>query len=273
MLVAGLVAGVLGLVLLMAGLQACRLPGQGGGDQLAQVKARGYLRVGTLYTIKPFGYLDDTGRPVGFDIDLIKAISQRLLGQSSHIEFVETHVPNRVSALNSKQVDFILGVVVITPSRMARMEFTQAYHHAPLRLVVRKDSLYKTAADLTGKPVGFLLGGTSDTALHRHHPGYKLSGFKNVPTEYHALLDCRLQAFGVPEGVGYGLMARSCQIRLLPDAIEAQRYGVAFRKDPATDTLRQAVNTIIAELEADGTLKALREKWLQEPSPDRCTSS
>lgn len=242
-------------------------------DTLSEIKKRGYIKVGTIFTSPPFGSLDDFGEPVGYNIDLTKAISRRLVGQDKHIEYVEISNPNRLSAVNSGEVDFILDTFTITEARKAHFDFSKPYHIAHFRILVRDTSPFMKPSELNGKKVGFMFGGTSNSILVRHYPQYQLVGFNSFTAELESLLNGQIEGLGCQEASGYTVIKKQCGVKLLDETIEDQPYAVGYRKHPATKPLQQELQQILDDLEKDGTMAALRKKWLTPPTPHPCEIS
>lgn len=235
-------------------------------DRLELIRERGHIRVGTLLALPPFAYVGPDGELQGFDIDLIKAISRKLVGRDDNIEFMEVRTVNRAAALNARQVDFVVAVATITEPRKKVYRFSKPYHVAYFRLLVRKDSYYKDVGDLRAKKVGFLIPGVANPVLHETHPEFDLVGFNTVPAEFKALMSGQIEGFGTQEATIFGYVRRSdCQVRFLPDRVKEQPYGVAMRKDPTTDSLKALLDAQIDEWEASGFLEDLRKKWLTVP--------
>jgi general L-amino acid transport system substrate-binding protein len=68
---------------------------QGYGTILARVKERGKLVCGVHNELLGFGYLDENGRNVGFDIDLCRAVAAAVLGDAEAIEPVTITAADR----------------------------------------------------------------------------------------------------------------------------------------------------------------------------------
>lgn len=105
-------------------------------DTLDKIQQRGKLVVGVKFDTKPFGYLDERGQLVGFDIDLAKYIAKSILGDEDKVEFKQVTPSNRILALNSDKVDMVIATMTITPQRRAIVDFSQPYY------VMRADSLW-----------------------------------------------------------------------------------------------------------------------------------
>lgn len=98
-------------------------------DTLTQIKKRGELIVGVKYDSKPFGFIKD-GKLQGYDIDIAHLMAKRILGNEKLIKFVEVDAQNRISKLNSGEVDMVIATMSINPKRAEVVDFSLPYYYA-----------------------------------------------------------------------------------------------------------------------------------------------
>src|SRR3954469_14171379 len=92
-----LLLGVIGIT--ASGIAAAQAPAP--ASRLDEIVKRDKLIVATFGTAPPFCYTDDTGKLVGFDIDVARLIAKSLLGDENKIEFVVVTSEGRWPAVNS----------------------------------------------------------------------------------------------------------------------------------------------------------------------------
>ena len=92
----------------------------GYGEILQRVRDRGRLVCGGRTDLLGFGYLDDAGNNVGFDIDLCKAVAAAVLGDAEAVEVVPLTAAERGPALQTGEVDLLSRNVTWTTSRDAQ---------------------------------------------------------------------------------------------------------------------------------------------------------
>lgn len=246
--------------------------------QLQQVLKRGKLVAGVKYDSRPFGYVTPSGELQGFDIDLMHHIAERLLGDADAIEFRQVLSSTRIIALDTGTVDVVAATMTITPARESVIDFSRTYFKAGQAVVVPQNSNIHTVEDLKGKQVLYVLGSTSEGNLKDRTKAVKppptLTGFKTTTDAFSALKAGRGDAFTTDDSILAGLVGTTCDFRVLPQRLSEEPYGLGFKQDNrhhSTDTLREKVNEIIAELEAEGILQKLKEKWLEELDDSRCS--
>lgn len=240
-------------------------------DLLATVKQRGKLRIGCKYDTPPFGYLDADGELKGFEIDLAHELAQQILGDPSAIECIQVHTATRIAALDAKHVDFILATMTITPERAEKVDFSPPYYTAAQGVMVKKDSPYQTTQDLKTQSIAFVLGATSEGRLKTTLPQATLKGFKSHTEAFSAFNAGRTQAFSTDDSILYGFLSEYCGVKLLPDRLSEEPYGMAFRKDKESDSLQDAVNTALSKLQKSGQLKTLQNRWMKTTPPSHCS--
>ena len=89
------------------------------GERLALVQDRGKVICASRNDVPGYGYLDEAGNNVGFDIDLCRALAAAVLGDSSAIEIRFISAAERGPTIQSGEVDMLVRTVTWTTSRDA----------------------------------------------------------------------------------------------------------------------------------------------------------
>ena len=163
-------------------------------DSLDKILKRGKLVVGVKFDTKPFGYIDEKQRLIGYDIDLAHAIAKILLGNEDKVEFKQVTPSNRILALNSGQVDMIIATMTITPQRKEVVDFSAPYYIAGQAILVPTNSKITTMADLNEKRVIIVFGSTAEKNLRLFAPDAVITGYKTYTSGYSALKQGRADA-------------------------------------------------------------------------------
>ena len=96
-------------------------------DTLETIKERGKLVVGVKNDYAPYGYLNEAGSIVGFEIELAKYVAKELLGSEDKIELVPVVAANRIEFLSAGRVDVVFATLGISPERDRVIDFTTQY--------------------------------------------------------------------------------------------------------------------------------------------------
>ena len=118
-------------------------------DDLSAIKAAGVLKIGTEGTYAPYSFHDKSGKLQGFDVDIGRAVAEKL---GVKAEFVEGRWDGLIAGVDAKRYDAVINQVGITKERQAKFDFSKPYIDSKAVLVVRSDNdIIKSFADLKGR--------------------------------------------------------------------------------------------------------------------------
>lgn len=136
------------------------------GEILARVLERGKLVCGGRTDLLGFGYLDESGRNIGFDIDLCRAVAAAVLGDPEAVEIIPLTAADRGPALQTAEVDLLSRNVTWTSSRDAQWgNFTMIMFFDGQGYMVRKDSGIQSQEDMDGASICVTSGTTTEKNL------------------------------------------------------------------------------------------------------------
>lgn len=136
------------------------------GKLFDAVMARGKLICGSRTDLLGFGYLDASGRNVGFDIDFCRAVAVALFNDTEAVEFVPLTAAERGPALQTGEIDLLARNVTWTSSRDAQWgNFTSVTFYDGQGMMVRKDTGFTELEDLDGATVCVTTGTTTEKNL------------------------------------------------------------------------------------------------------------
>ena len=216
--------------------------------------------VGVDNGFPPMGFLNDQNELVGFDIDVAKAVFEKLGMQA---EFLAIDWNAKEQELNTKKVDCLWNGYTITDERKEKVNFSDPYMKNAQVIVVKKESGYVSISDLAGKKLALQSGSSAEDALDEA-ADFKasLGGINEFGDNMKAFMD--LEA-GMSDAVlldqvvaDYYIKTNNKDWIVLDDKLALEEYGVGFRKD---DPLRDKVNDTLKELAADGTLAKISTEW------------
>jgi len=94
-----------------------------------------------------------TGKIEGFDIDVVHAIAQAVLGDETKVQLVVIQSGDRIPVLQKKSVDVVVRNMTMTCARWNDIAFSAEYYHSGLKVLVRKGSTVNSLTGLTGQKV------------------------------------------------------------------------------------------------------------------------
>src|SRR6478735_7050155 len=105
-------------------LQVAVIASAQAGENLDAIKAAGVLKIGTEGTYAPFTYHDESGKLVGFDVEIGEAVAAKL---GVKAEFVEGKWDGLIAGLDAKRYDTVINQVGITEARKQKYDFSEPY--------------------------------------------------------------------------------------------------------------------------------------------------
>ena len=138
-----------------------------GEGKLAEIQARGTLLCGVNNAVPGFGFVDEAGEHVGFDIDFCRAIAAGVLGDATAVEFVDLTAEQRFTALQAGEVDVLVRNTTYTSSRdggNAATFLTTTYYDGQ-GMMVSADSGFTTIDEMTDTTICVLSGTTTELNL------------------------------------------------------------------------------------------------------------
>jgi general L-amino acid transport system substrate-binding protein len=145
------------------------VPAESGGamvDIAQNVRDRGRLVCGSRTDLAGFGYLDENGRNMGFDIDFCRALAVAVLGDPEAVEFVPLTSAERGPALQTGEVDVLSRNATWNTTREAQWgNFATVMFYDGQGFMVNADSGITTLEELDGATVCVTSGTTTETNL------------------------------------------------------------------------------------------------------------
>lgn len=260
----GKIIAVASAIGVLAGLSGCGTSQAAGSESNVTI-----VKVGTEGTYAPFTYRNDKNEIDGFDVNVIKAIDERL--PQYQFEFEPIEWSSLFSALDSGKIDTIANQISQNDERKAKYLFNETpYSWAASAIVYKKGRTdIKTVTDLHGKTVD---GGltTSHTVWLEQYNKEHGNKIKINYTDGDAskmlqdIVNGRADAT-ISSPVTTDLIAK--QQGLAVDWTLWPEEGVEptyfpFQKTDKGERLRKAIDPVIKELLKDGTIKKLSDQYL-----------
>jgi len=216
------------------------------------------IKVGANIGNVPWEFSDDTGKAVGFEVDLMTEAGKRL---GMDVTFVNIPFNGLFAAVQSGQIDAAVSSITITKKRLESVAFAQPYYDSDQSLAVLTKSGIKDLGGMSGKPVGVDTGSTGDIWATKEQPTYKFSDIRRYEGLSPAMLDL---AAGRIDGYISDIPAVLYYIKDKPVYAVVQRiptgeqYSVMFAKD---NPLAAKVNAEITKMKQDGFMASIHKKW------------
>lgn len=247
---------------------------------LKKISDTGVFTIGYRDDSKPFSYLDSSGKPIGYSIDLcrrIAAATRESLGLSKlDIKLVKVTAKDRFDAVESGKVDIECGATTITLSRQETVDFTLMTFVTGGSLLSKKSDPVTMTGDLDGKSVAALKDTTTIVALKEYlRESLVDAEIVEVETGLEAmeLLESgKVQALARDQVVLIGQVLKTVNPKdyvLSNDLFSFEPYGFMIRRNDSA--FRLITSRSLAQLYRTEQYQPLFNKWFGSvgvrPSP------
>lgn len=221
----------------------------------------GKLTVVAELGFAPFEYMDEkTGEPVGFDVDVINAVAEKMGLAASYLpnQKFDTLVP---IIKQGGKADVSIAAITITDERMESVDFSEAYLDSNQAIVVTKGSseTQETLNDAS-KQVVCQGGTTGDEWIGENLPDATRVPVDDVTAALTGVQTGLYQAMVVDLPVASYMLAQSfSDLEIVKEIPTGEQYGIAVSKD--NPELTQAINKALEDMKSDGTMKDIETKW------------
>ena len=229
------------------------------GDLLAQIQEKGEIVIAMEGTWAPWTYHDESDELVGYDVEVGKAIAEKLGVTAT---FVEGEWDGLLAGLDAGRYDIMVNGVGITPDRQEKYDFTTPYAYNRTAVIVRGDyDEIHSMEDLNGKKTANTISSTYAEQAEAY--GATVTGVDDLNQTIELLLAGRIDATLNAEVVfaDYQKAHPEANIKIAAYSDDVERVAIPVRKSADTATLLAAINQALAELDADGTLTELSVKY------------
>src|SRR6478672_8224236 len=161
---------LLAACLLATGASAQTAGSEGLSPTLSAIKRSHTVRLGYRESSPPFSFLDQSGRPIGYSLELCEAVVEEIGIEVDDpglkIDYVKVTSDDRIDAVLQNKIDLECGSTTANAERGKRVAFSPLTFVAGTKLMVPKASNVQSLADLKGKTVVVTKGTTNEQAMH-----------------------------------------------------------------------------------------------------------
>lgn len=219
----------------------------------------GKLTVGSDLDYKPMEYLDGD-KPAGFGVDMTQEICNRLGLEMNFLS--PQNFDSLITQVNGgTSMDVAVSSITINDEREELVDFSTPYYDSNLAIVTLATSDIASASDLSGKPVGAQSGSTGEEWAKENLGDSSYTPYTGPTDALTALRAGKIQAVVLDAPVASDYVKGDAGTYKLVDEIATgEQYGIAINKD--NPELKKAIDSALADMQADGTLDKLKNKWL-----------
>lgn len=261
-------AALFGLAALGLGLWSLAFFAQPEDEAWARIRARGVIVVATDASYPPFSAVDGNGNLFGFDIDLGDELGRRL---GVRVDYDNLTYDALLPALVAGRDDAVISAFVPQPERLKEVWFTRPYFTAGTVVVSRAEDRPQATDDRSwlnwadGRTLAVEYGAGGDVVARRwarEAPAVTVLAKPTAQEALAALAAGEAQAALVDAVTAYEFLKGQLGLALAGPPVDPEPYAIAVSS--RSRELFAVLERTLDEMEADGTLTALKVKWFGE---------
>ncbi|WP_125762059.1 glutamate ABC transporter substrate-binding protein [Companilactobacillus hulinensis] len=247
-------------LLLVLTLTGCGSQSLSSQNVLENDKKSKTITWGVKADTKLLGLVDvKDGKEKGFEVDLAKALTKKMLGKDATAKFVTVTSQSRIPLLKNGNIDAIIATMTITPERKKTIDFANPYFDAGQSILVKKGSSVKKVQDLNGKTIIGVVGSNSVQNVKKFAPKAQVLQLPDYAQALTALKSGQGDALTTDNVILAGMAVSNPGYELTGKAFTTEPYGIGINK--GQKDFKKAVNKALKEVQADGTYNKLIMKW------------
>ncbi len=224
------------------------------------------LRAATQTDYPPFCFVDENDKLTGFDYELLELIDERLDGYT--IDIQGAGWDSMFLSLDAKKIDLVSDEVAITPEREENYYFSLPYLEIQSCIAVKKGNAdIKTLDDLAGKNVVTLVDSYSEILEN-----YNDTHDEKINIEYVSEVSAQEMLQAVANGkydahindpvmMNEVIKDNNLDLEIISTPVKSDPAAIVFAKTPDGQSYKDAIDPVIREIIADGSLAELSKKW------------
>jgi ABC-type amino acid transport substrate-binding protein len=267
-----LFARALVLVLFASSFVAVASSFAGGADAgtLDQIKQSGKIRIGYRVSEPPMSFVDQSGKPVGYSIDvcarIVTGVKEALGNPNIKVEYVPVDSATRFPMLADNSIDILCGATTKTLSRGKVVDFTQLTFVTGASLLSLKSAPVAGVAGLQGKKVAVVKDTTTidalNGALKKALVEAQVVPVASAAEGFGALQNGEVDAYSSDQVVLIGLLLTSADranFVISNELFSYEPFALAVRRNDAD--FRLLADGVLSQLYRTGDIVQVYDKW------------
>ena len=223
--------------------------------ELTTVEA-GKLTMATNAAFPPYEMTTDAGDFEGIDIETAQAIADKL---GLELQIDDMDFDAALLSVQQGKADIVMAGVTVTDERKAVMDFSDSYATGIQSIIVPEGSDIASPDDLAGKKIGTQRGTTGYIYCSDAFGDENVVAYDDGLTAVQALNNGQVDAVVIDNAPAKEFIAANPGLKILDTSYAEEDYAIGMAKN---SPLEDAVNSVLEELKADGTLQAIVDKYI-----------
>ncbi len=245
-------------------------------SMLDKIRSSGVMTMGYVESSAPFSFVDESGQPQGYSVDLCRAIASGVRAQlklaSLETRWVPLTIQNRLEAVASGRVDIECSTTTWTLSRQSLVDFSLITFLDGGSILTRADTQAGRIADFSGKRIAVITGTTTEkvlrASLSRRDINAEVVTVGNRAEGLKLLDGSEVDGFASDRTALIGIVLTSKtghSFKLLDEDFSVEQYALALPR--GDHQYRLAVNRVLARLYRTGSIQQIYDQWLGKLGP------
>lgn len=228
-------------------------------EETAELKTvtQGKLTMSTNAAFPPYEMTTDAGDLEGIDIEVAGAIAEKL---GLELQVDDMDFDAALLAAQQGKSDIVMAGVSVTEERQQVMEFSDTYATGVQVIIVKEGSDIKSVDDLADKMIGTQRGTTGNLYCTDDYGEDHITAYDNGLTAVQALNNDQVDCVVIDKEPAKAFVEANPGLVILDTEYVSEDYAIGMAK--GNTALLEAVNTALAELQADGTVDAIVAKYI-----------
>lgn len=234
------------------------------GDPAFTTVTPGKLTMSTNASFPPYEMVADDGSFEGIDVEVAGAIAEKL---GLELQVDDMGFDAALQAAQTGKSDMVMAGVTITEERQAVMDFSNSYANGVQVVIVKEGSPIQTVDDLANaNMIGCQMGTTgytfcSDTPENGGFGEDHVTPYDDGAAAVQALMNGQIDAVVIDNKPAQEYVAANPGLKILDGEFTNEDYAIGVAK--GNTELLNAINGALEELQADGTLQSIVDKYIK----------
>lgn len=219
-------------------------------------------------SIAPFGFIKD-GKYAGVEVEIIARFCQE---KGYGLEISNMQFASLTPGVYSGKYDIASSCITITEERSQNVLFSDPTYIGGSTIAVKKENNKPTITDYKDKRIAVLTGSNFPDVVKNVFPDAQQFYYDNVSDELLGLKSNKVDAVVIDEPVARNIVIEDSEIVIADGYLEEVDFAYAFQKNDEGKALSDDVSSFIRDLKANGDLKRLQDKWLDNVASESLMS-
>ncbi len=227
--------------------------------------AKDTIVVGTSADYPPYEYTDDKGEFVGFDMDLIRAIGEKI---GKKIKIVDMGFDTLIAGLQKEKIDVVIAAMQASEERKQKVDFSITYHDIKDAILAKADSGIELSSvyDIAKYKVASQTGTVQEKWIQENLiktgklPAENYFSYERADNAAMDIKAGRVDVLHIIADPATSLAEKN-DLKIALITTETVSAGQSLAVTKGNTELLDAINKAIEELKADGTLQKLMDKY------------